>query len=158
MKRCLDCGTKYEETLAGCPGCRSTSFMIDKAVAAMWKDMARPKRPIDAPPEDARLIGVILALVGAGLGYASIYLPLLQADAGSRTVSIKGAVIVPPSLVFGLAWALFPRRAAALLGHRKKLTLLGWIFMSVLFVAGIAIEIWLDNMLAARGYVRTNVR
>jgi len=154
MRRCLRCQTKYDDGGSRCPSCGSTSFMNDAAVAAAWKGDVPRHRPPVASPGEARFIGVLLFCIGAFLAYVSIYLPLLQVDAEARTVSIKGAVIVPAALVLGFAWAVFPYRATALLGLRRKMTPLGWIATMLLVGVGVAIEVWLESKLREHGYVR----
>ena len=103
-----------------------------------------------------RAMGIVLALIGAAMAYMGLYLPLIQAEALFPSVSIA-AIPVPLTVVPGLAWAVAPYRATALIGTNRRPTVVGWIVGAILLVIGICIERWVEARLLQLGYVRVKV-
>jgi hypothetical protein len=126
--------------------------MIDTAAADALKARGRPELPI--APQGTRIRGVLLLLLGASVGYFSIYLTLVNAEAQMPRVSIWAAVVVPPALLLGLGWTLIPYRATKLFRLKGRLAPVSWLAILLVVASGLALHLWVENKVIDYGYVR----
>jgi hypothetical protein len=100
-----------------------------------------------------RVIGLVMLLGGAVLGYLCIYQPLEAAWSGAPkvSVSLKGAILAPIGLV-GLLYLVLGPRATAVMGTREKPTPAAYIIVAGAALLGLGIYLWLRSTLQAHGY------
>ena len=100
-----------------------------------------------------RVIGVVLILSGGLLAYLCVYLPLESAWKGepSVSVSLKGAILAPFSLV-GLMYLVLGPRASTIMGTREKPTPAAYAIGIGAVLLGVGLYVWLRSTLEAHGY------
>jgi hypothetical protein len=101
-----------------------------------------------------RLIGLVLLVVGAVLGYFCVYEPLEAAGRQAAEVSLemKGAILFPLAVGMGLAYLILGSAATAVFGTREKPSVLAYVSAIVLVLLGVGLYFWLQFTLEAQGY------
>ncbi len=68
-----------------------------------------------------RIMGLVLFLIGMGLGYWQIYLPILQASRGEPNISYftEAVAAAPLGVLFGLFMLIFGGRGLEVLSTRR---------------------------------------
>lgn len=99
------------------------------------------------------MIGVVLIVSGAVLGYLCVFQPLESAWGGAPTVSVslKGALLAPIALV-GVMYLAMGQRAATIMGTREKPTPAAYLISCVVILLGVGLYLWLRSTLQDHGY------
>ncbi|CAD2256570.1 hypothetical protein QSH46_018060 [Xanthomonas arboricola pv. juglandis] len=112
----------------------------------------------------ARLMGVLILLVGAAVAYWGVWMPLQQAQAGVASITLPGgiklALLVPMCVVFGIGYVVgggsFHQRMQNTdpdkVRRWGKTSGTGWLLLLVSFAAAFALHQWMQNTLRALGY------
>jgi hypothetical protein len=100
-----------------------------------------------------RLIGVVLLISGGALGYLCVYEPLQSAQTGAPTVtvSLKGAILAPISLI-GLMYLALGSRVIPIMGTRENPTPTAYVVGIDVVLLGVGLYVWLRSALQAHGY------
>jgi hypothetical protein len=101
-----------------------------------------------------RLIGLGLLVGGLVLSYLCVYEPLQAAARNDPKVSLslKGALLCPGLVLYGLAMFLFGNSITAFLGTREKPTLATWVCAFAVLALGFILYQWLKSTLESSGY------
>lgn len=102
-----------------------------------------------------RLGGLLAIIVGLGIGWFFIVGPLHQAAAGVQEISysLRPFLIVPFSVVFGLAFVILGSDFKYRTDDHKNLTVLGWVLFGVVAVLTGVGWWWFDQQFSALGYI-----
>ncbi|WIX25597.1 hypothetical protein PUV44_01215 [Xanthomonas arboricola pv. corylina] len=112
----------------------------------------------------ARLMGVLIVLMGVALTYWGVWMPLEQARAGAQSITLHGgmklALLVPMCFVFGVGYVA----GGESFHHRMqntdpgkvrrwgKTSAIGWLLILGSFTASFGLYQWLQHTLRALGY------
>jgi hypothetical protein len=127
-----------------------------------WREEAAGVLPPDSSPQAVggvlggskeRLVGLVLSISIAPLGYLCVYKPLESVWGGAPTVSIslKGMLFAPFGLI-GLMYVALGPRARTVMGTRQKPTFAGWVISISVVLVGIGLYLWLRSTIEAHGY------
>jgi hypothetical protein len=86
-----------------------------------------------------RIMGLVLFLVGTGLGYWQIYLPIMQASRGEPNINYftEAVLATPLGMLFGLFLIVFGARGLEFLAQRpSKLVMILILVFTLLFGFG----------------------
>ncbi len=109
----------------------------------------------------ARALGVLALLIGGALAYWCVWLPWQQAHAGAASISLsmKGSMIVPLALIFGLGLLVGGNRFYLAMHNDParaqrwgKTSPLGWLLIAASLAAGGGLYYWLQQTLRGLGY------
>ena len=101
-----------------------------------------------------RLIGLVMLIAGGVLAYTCVYSPLEAAknQEASISISLKGAILCPIALVFGLLYVGLGEHAKNVLGTRQEPHPAVWVLAVLMLAAGLGLYFWLKTTLESHGY------
>ena len=101
-----------------------------------------------------RLGGLAMIAIGVVFAWLAIWRPLQAARAHEPRVDLwmKGVVIVPLGIIFGLALLIGGDRYEYRTADHKNLTRAGWVLFALVAVVAFPLYFWLDGRLTALGY------
>ncbi len=102
-----------------------------------------------------RAIGIIFLVCGLGATYLSVISPLIAAMQQEPRISItlKGAIVTPLLLGFGVVYTILGPKATPILGDlQHRLSAIGLVFSTICLGIGILLYMWLKQTLSEYGY------
>jgi protein-S-isoprenylcysteine O-methyltransferase Ste14 len=101
-----------------------------------------------------RLLGLFLLGVGGLLAYLCVYSPLEAARQHEEKVSLslKGALLCPIGVIFGVFYLVYGKSTEELLGTRQRPKGAVYLLAIIAVGAGLLLYCWINSQLEQAGY------